>query len=49
MRDRYVECECCEGFILVESDRFCTDTYYEINDDTVCDDCILDYIKQFRK
>lgn len=49
MNDKYIACECCEELVLVRSEKYIEDTYYEIYDDIICDECILDYIKKFKK
>ena len=36
MSEKYIRCECCEELLLVESDNFYTDPYYEIYDDIIC-------------
>lgn len=42
-------CSFCGRLIFKEDITYYGDVYYEINGETVCDDCVLDYIGRFKK
>ncbi|MEG0908979.1 MAG: hypothetical protein RSH78_01295 [Bacilli bacterium] len=48
-QQRYIECDECGYEIYLEDDRYLGDTYYEIDEENICEECILTYIKRFRK
>lgn len=45
----YIRCDICNEKIALEDDVYYGDTYYDFFGDIVCDDCILEYIKEYKK
>lgn len=49
MEQKYILCDECGYEIYLEDDRYYGDTYYEIDGYDICDECILQFIKKYKK
>lgn len=44
-----IKCDICDGEIYLEDDCYYGDIYYNIDGYDICEECILEYMKAYRK
>lgn len=45
----YLTCQMCGGQIYREDETYEGDSYYDFDGTIICEDCLREYAKQFRK